>query len=204
MKKYLLVCGEAMEKKFLLLLQSRQHFVDTSDVYSMQDLMDIITDSLLGELAQIHSQWAQHIKTDCQVNYLIWNISIGNFCVAFKAWWHIGIFLYGVHPSVHLSTHLPACLSVQSYFLVVTLHIYISLLYHGQSMVPPRYFMSNVHLPMHLFDVLSHFVKGHIFFSMQGIFMKLVASIHLKESNLQVSVKVMLKIRPMADDTHVS
>ncbi|KAK3102757.1 hypothetical protein FSP39_013696 [Pinctada imbricata] len=67
MKKYLLVCAEAMEKKFLLLLQSRQHFVDTSDVYSMQDLMDIVTDSLLGELAQIHAQWAQHIKTDCQL-----------------------------------------------------------------------------------------------------------------------------------------
>ena len=67
MKKYLLLCAEAMNKKFLLLLQSRQHFVDTSDVYSMQDFLDILSDSLLAELAQIHAQWAQHIKTDCQV-----------------------------------------------------------------------------------------------------------------------------------------
>ncbi|XP_062601643.1 differentially expressed in FDCP 8 homolog [Saccostrea cucullata] len=66
MKKYLLVCSEAMEKKFLLLLKERQHFVETSDKYSMQDLLDITSDTLLPELASIHTTWAQHIKTDCQ------------------------------------------------------------------------------------------------------------------------------------------
>lgn len=66
MKKYLLVCTEAMKKKFLLLLSERQHFVETSDKYSMQDLLDITSDTLLPELANIHTTWAQHIKTDCQ------------------------------------------------------------------------------------------------------------------------------------------
>lgn len=68
MKKYLLVCTEAMKKKFLLLLSERQHFVETSDKYSMQDLLDITSDTLLPELANIHTTWAQHIKTDCQVS----------------------------------------------------------------------------------------------------------------------------------------
>ena len=67
MKKYLLVCSEAMSQKFLLLLRGRQHFVETSDKYSMQDLLDITSDTLLPELANIHTTWAQHIKTDCQV-----------------------------------------------------------------------------------------------------------------------------------------
>ncbi|XP_022331608.1 differentially expressed in FDCP 8 homolog A-like [Crassostrea virginica] len=66
MKKYLLVCSEAMSQKFLLLLRGRQHFVETSDKYSMQDLLDITSDTLLPELANIHTTWAQHIKTDCQ------------------------------------------------------------------------------------------------------------------------------------------
>lgn len=68
MKKYLLVCTEAMNMKFLLLLSERQHFVETSDKYSMQDLLDITSDTLLPELANIHTTWAQHIKTDCQVS----------------------------------------------------------------------------------------------------------------------------------------
>lgn len=67
MKKYLLVCKEAMDKKFLLLLKDRQHFVETSDKYAMKDLLDTASDILLPELASIHTAWAQHIKTDCQV-----------------------------------------------------------------------------------------------------------------------------------------
>ena len=45
----------------------RQHFVDNSDMYSLEDLLDVAYDRLLPELAKIHSSFAQHIKTDCQV-----------------------------------------------------------------------------------------------------------------------------------------
>ena len=48
-------------------LQPRQHFVETSDMYSMKDLVDVATDVLLPELAKIHASIAQHIKTDCPV-----------------------------------------------------------------------------------------------------------------------------------------
>ncbi|XP_048241861.1 differentially expressed in FDCP 8 homolog A-like isoform X4 [Haliotis rufescens] len=67
MKKYILLCPSAMKSKLLLLVQTRQHFVESSDIYSMKDLMDIQTDTLLSELAQVHSAWAQHIKTDCEL-----------------------------------------------------------------------------------------------------------------------------------------
>lgn len=67
MKKYILICKTAMENKLLLQLQNRQHFVESSDIYSMKDLIDVQRDVLLPELAQVHSSWAQHIKTDCEV-----------------------------------------------------------------------------------------------------------------------------------------
>lgn len=66
MKKYFLSCQDALESKLLLQLQQRQHFVENSDIYSLQDLIDVAEDVLLPELAKIHSSFAQHIKTDCQ------------------------------------------------------------------------------------------------------------------------------------------
>ena len=36
MKKYILSCISAMKAKLLLMLESRQHFVEKSDIYSMQ------------------------------------------------------------------------------------------------------------------------------------------------------------------------
>ncbi|KAH9500030.1 Differentially expressed in FDCP 8 [Bulinus truncatus] len=65
-KKYILSCASAMSAKLLLLLESRQHFVESSDRYSMQDLLDS-EDVLLPELVKIHSTWAQHIKVECQL-----------------------------------------------------------------------------------------------------------------------------------------
>ncbi|CAL1547265.1 unnamed protein product [Lymnaea stagnalis] len=66
MKKYIISCGSAMEAKLLLMLEKRQHFVESSDRYSMQDLLDA-EDVLLPELVNIHSTWARHIKVDCQL-----------------------------------------------------------------------------------------------------------------------------------------
>lgn len=68
MKRYILLCAIAMNKKLLLELENRQHFVESSDIYSMKDLIDVQKDTLLPELAQVHSSWAQHIKTDCEVS----------------------------------------------------------------------------------------------------------------------------------------
>ncbi|XP_055957619.1 differentially expressed in FDCP 8 homolog A [Patella vulgata] len=66
MKKYILICPQAMELKLLRELSSRQHFVESSDIYSMKDLMEVQSDALLSEIAHVHSTWAQHIKTDCE------------------------------------------------------------------------------------------------------------------------------------------
>ena len=54
-------------------LQNRQHFVENSDMYSAQDLIDLANDVLLAELAKIHSSFAQHIKTDCEVDCRLLN-----------------------------------------------------------------------------------------------------------------------------------
>ncbi|KAL4225768.1 Differentially expressed in FDCP 8 [Mactra antiquata] len=67
MKRYILLCAVAMNEKLLLQLKGRQHFVESSDIYSMRDLIDVHRDSLLPELVQVHSSWAQHIKTDCEL-----------------------------------------------------------------------------------------------------------------------------------------
>ncbi|XP_025087005.1 differentially expressed in FDCP 8 homolog A-like [Pomacea canaliculata] len=66
MKKYILACPAAMAAKLLLQLSSWPHFVECSDRYSVQDLLDS-DDSLIPDLVQVHSSWAQHIKTECQV-----------------------------------------------------------------------------------------------------------------------------------------
>ncbi|RUS78572.1 hypothetical protein EGW08_013679 [Elysia chlorotica] len=66
MKKYILSCISAMKAKLLLMLEARQHFVENSDIYSMQDLLDT-EEVLLPELVKVHSTWAQHIKVDCEL-----------------------------------------------------------------------------------------------------------------------------------------
>ena len=66
MKKYILSCPSAMAAKLFRLLDKRQHFVECSDRYSLQDLLDA-EDILLPELVSVHSTWAQHIKVDCEL-----------------------------------------------------------------------------------------------------------------------------------------
>ena len=69
MKQYILACPAAMQAKMLLQLSSRPHFVECSDRYSLQDLLDS-DERLIPDLVQVHSSWAQHIKTDCEVRGL--------------------------------------------------------------------------------------------------------------------------------------
>ena len=52
---------------FALQLKERQHFVENSNVYSLQDLVDVNTGLLLPFLTKIHSLFLAHIKSDCQV-----------------------------------------------------------------------------------------------------------------------------------------
>jgi hypothetical protein len=54
---------------FVFQLQDRQHFVDNSNMYSMQDLLDIASDDLVPKLTKIHASFAQHIKADCEVTF---------------------------------------------------------------------------------------------------------------------------------------
>ena len=48
-------------------LQKRQHFVDSADTYSIQDLMDLNNDVLLPEVSKIHALFLAHIKADCEL-----------------------------------------------------------------------------------------------------------------------------------------
>ncbi|KAI9550343.1 hypothetical protein GHT06_001570 [Daphnia sinensis] len=65
MKEYILSCKEALEAKLLRLLEDRQHFVENSDYYSVQDLIDIYNNDMLSYLDAIHSQFFRHITQDC-------------------------------------------------------------------------------------------------------------------------------------------
>lgn len=67
MKKYFVTCREALESKLLLQLKGRQHFVDSSNIYSLQDLIDVNSGLLLPFLTKTHSLFLTHIKSDCQL-----------------------------------------------------------------------------------------------------------------------------------------
>ena len=49
-----------MKDRLLLKLQSRQHFVDSSKLYTIQDLIDIDSGILLKEVQEIHSAFSTH------------------------------------------------------------------------------------------------------------------------------------------------
>lgn len=48
-------------------LQHRQHFVESDEMYSVQDLLDARTGRLGCSLADTHTLFAKHIKLDCEV-----------------------------------------------------------------------------------------------------------------------------------------
>ncbi|XP_061407296.1 differentially expressed in FDCP 8 homolog isoform X3 [Lethenteron reissneri] len=66
MKPYLVTCTDALESRILLELQERQHFVENVDMYSMQDLIDVVVGRLSSTLTDVHTTFAKHIKLDCQ------------------------------------------------------------------------------------------------------------------------------------------
>ncbi|XP_071957898.1 differentially expressed in FDCP 8-like [Antedon mediterranea] len=67
MKSYFLSCRNALDGQLLLQLKDRTHFVESSNMYSLKDLIDMEQNSLLAELEKIHSSYVVHIKIDCQL-----------------------------------------------------------------------------------------------------------------------------------------
>lgn len=68
MKDYFRTCREANSKKLLWKLEHRQHFVETSYMYSLQDLLDVNNGSLLTFLQKIQEEFTTHIKGDGSVD----------------------------------------------------------------------------------------------------------------------------------------
>ncbi|CAK9293475.1 unnamed protein product [Gordionus sp. m RMFG-2023] len=66
-KIYLTTCKRAIKEKLLLKISNRQHFVENSDMYSIQDLIDLNNDVLLPELSLIYNSYIIHIKQNCEV-----------------------------------------------------------------------------------------------------------------------------------------
>ena len=67
MKTYFIGCRNASSNRLLLLLQSRQHFVENANMYSMQDLVDIENKSLIPILDKIHTMFSNHIRRECEI-----------------------------------------------------------------------------------------------------------------------------------------
>ena len=67
MKSYFIGCRNASSKRLLLLLQSRQHFVENSVMYSLRDLVDLENKTLLTTLQKIYDLFSNHIRRDCEI-----------------------------------------------------------------------------------------------------------------------------------------
>lgn len=67
MKRYLETCRNAQETRMLRQLEERQHFVENTHMYSLQDLIDAETGVLVAYLQRVHHSFSEHIKTSCLV-----------------------------------------------------------------------------------------------------------------------------------------
>ena len=54
---------------FFTQLGRRQHFVDNSNMYTIQDLQDVHSGVLLKELQTVHLHFVDHIKFLCSVSF---------------------------------------------------------------------------------------------------------------------------------------
>ncbi|MCL4123071.1 UNVERIFIED_CONTAM: hypothetical protein GTU68_006665, partial [Idotea baltica] len=66
MKDYLRTCRMAQESRLLRRLEVRQHFVDSSHHYSIQDLIDLNQGVLVPFLKKVHQEFGTHIKETCE------------------------------------------------------------------------------------------------------------------------------------------
>lgn len=67
MKKYLTVCRIAQEQHLLWKLGDRHHMIDTTYMYSLQDLMDTHLGELPAFLETVYECFIKHIKEDCAI-----------------------------------------------------------------------------------------------------------------------------------------
>lgn len=54
-------------------LEERQHFVENTHMYSLQDLIDVEMGVLVPYLKRVHQSFSEHIKTSCLVR--LWLLS---------------------------------------------------------------------------------------------------------------------------------
>lgn len=65
-RKYLVVCREAVDKH-LLWKFDRPHLLDNTELYSLQDLVDTCSGDLPSRLHDIVDVYTDHIKKECEV-----------------------------------------------------------------------------------------------------------------------------------------
>jgi hypothetical protein len=82
MKRYLVACRSAVDLRLLWLLRSKQHFVESAHLYSLQDLIDINSGEMLPFVSKIHETFLKHIKEECKVTTIqyIYLKRKGNHC----------------------------------------------------------------------------------------------------------------------------
>lgn len=67
MRRYLSACRIAQEHHLLWKLGDRHHLIDTTYMYSLQDLVDVHSGELPMFLQGIVDMFIMHIKRDCQI-----------------------------------------------------------------------------------------------------------------------------------------
>lgn len=85
MKRYLETCRGAQETRMLRQLEERQHFVENTHMYSLQDLIDAETGTLVAYLQRVHQSFSEHIKTSCLVRSWLRSCIVSLFhCLTFN------------------------------------------------------------------------------------------------------------------------
>ncbi|XP_059475079.1 differentially expressed in FDCP 8 homolog A isoform X2 [Neocloeon triangulifer] len=67
MKRYLSTCDSAIAQHIMWQVGSKQHLIENAHSYSLQDLIDIYSGTMLPYINQIHESFSKHIKEDCKV-----------------------------------------------------------------------------------------------------------------------------------------
>jgi len=67
MKCYFVSCKTARKLRILQYLNRHQHFVESSEIYSIADLREILQGRLLIELEMIYAVFERHITVDCEI-----------------------------------------------------------------------------------------------------------------------------------------
>uniref|UniRef100_A0A1I7Y2G2 Phorbol-ester/DAG-type domain-containing protein n=1 Tax=Steinernema glaseri TaxID=37863 RepID=A0A1I7Y2G2_9BILA len=66
MKCYFMCCKKAQKLRILQYLNRHQHFVETSDLYSLNDLQQLVAGRLIPEIAGIVEVFRKHIVEECE------------------------------------------------------------------------------------------------------------------------------------------